>query len=238
MIEEGEFCVPTVEESCEDVELENDILGEEEKCVQVTRTECREEIEQVQNELCGYTYESRTESAFIKSIDVDYEKTQRKEHVEVCRQTYGYGKKCEEVKQKVKQNKPHVSSKNKRIEIQFPEALKKCLSRRLFLPRIVCEDKTTEKCFKVPTVQKELITLQVCRVNTAEPKCENKKFDLPKIKCEQPPEVKEAEKKPEPVEEKKPEPSYEEPAEEKQPETSYEQPAEKKPEPSYKQPEE
>ena len=31
-------------EECEDLEFENDVLGEDEKCVTLTRTECKEEM--------------------------------------------------------------------------------------------------------------------------------------------------------------------------------------------------
>ena len=63
------------EGECEDLEFENDVLGEEEKCVTLTRTECKEEMVEARNEVCGYEYEKRTENAFIKGLGVDYDKT-------------------------------------------------------------------------------------------------------------------------------------------------------------------
>ena len=64
-----------MKEECEDVELENDVLDEEEKCVTLTRTECKEEMKEAKNEICGYEYEERRENAFIKALSVDFDKT-------------------------------------------------------------------------------------------------------------------------------------------------------------------
>lgn len=143
---------------------------------------------EAKNELCGYVYEHRSENAFIKVLDVDFDKVEKIEHTEVCEKEYGsYHEKCRQVKQLIKQNVPHVSSKTKSIKVTFPEALKKCLSRRLFFPKVVCEDKTSEKCIKLPVIRKEPITLQLCTVNPGQQKCQTKSLELPQTSCKQPP---------------------------------------------------
>merc|ERR1712042_100714 len=117
---------------------------------------------EAKNEICGYIYEHRSENAFIKAIDVDFDRVDKTEHIEVCENQYGsYHEKCKQIKQLIKQNVPHVSSKTKTVRVTFPEALKKCLSRRLFFPKVVCEDKKSEKCIKLPVIKKEPVTLQL-----------------------------------------------------------------------------
>ena len=129
--EDVEVCTPSVESSCKDVVLKNDVLMEEEQCFQIKRTECKEEINEFKNEVCGYEYETRTENAFITAVKVDYNRRDKVENVRKCKYSY-YGKKqCQNTKQKVKKNVPEVHTAMKSIPISFPEAVKKCISKRI-----------------------------------------------------------------------------------------------------------
>jgi len=152
----------------------------------------------------GYEYEERTENAFIKALGVDYDKTQETKHIEVCERKYGgYGKECKNVKVHVVKNEPSVNSKIKTAKLTFPESLKKCLSRRIFFPKIACQNKESEKCIKLPVIRKEKVTMKLCKVNPGQKDCQNKTMYLPKTTCRLPPV-----KKPEPEKPESPHPTY------------------------------
>ena len=56
----------------------------------------------------------------------------------VCENKYGgYGKECKNIRLNVIKNEPHVNTKLKTGKITFPESLKKCLSRRIFFPKVL-----------------------------------------------------------------------------------------------------
>ena len=58
--------------------------------------------------------------------------------MEVCENKYGgYGKECKNIRLNVIKNEPHVNTKLKTGKITFPESLKKCLSRRIFFPKVL-----------------------------------------------------------------------------------------------------
>ena len=106
----------------------------------------------------------------------------------MCERKYGgYGKECKNIKLSIVKNEPHVNTKIKTAKLAFPESLKKCLSRRIFFPEIVCENKQTEKCIKLPVIKKEKVTVQLCKVNPGAQDCQTQSVYLPKTVCQLPP---------------------------------------------------
>merc|ERR1740131_413769 len=62
VVESAEVCTPALETVCNPVELTRKNVIDGEYCYVVTRTVCSESIEEIDNEVCTYSYQPKTEA--------------------------------------------------------------------------------------------------------------------------------------------------------------------------------
>merc|ERR1712200_372107 len=132
----------------------------------VTRTVCTESIEEIDNEVCTYSYQPKTESTTAKTVEISFKKECETQMVTVCQpQGYGYGHQgyghnyCKEVAQET------------------------CVNEPISLPRISCEDLTEEKCVTVPEVEDVTEAAEKCVTGLTDPACQAVELTLPKQVC-------------------------------------------------------
>merc|ERR1712200_29190 len=142
----------------------------------VTRTVCTESIEEIDNEVCTYSYQPKTESTTAKTVEISFKKECETQMVTVCQpQGYGYGHQgyghnyCKEVAQETCYNVPIVTVVEPAVDVTYPEPIKTCVNKPISLPRISCEDLTeaSEKCV----------------TGLTDPACQGVELTLPKQVC-------------------------------------------------------
>merc|ERR1719244_555030 len=112
VVEQAEVCTPALETVCNPVELTRKNVIDGEYCYVVTRTVCTESIEEIDNEVCSYTYQPKTEATTAKTVEVSFNKECDTQMVTVCQPTPGYGyhsyghNYCKEVAQETCYNVP------------------------------------------------------------------------------------------------------------------------------------
>merc|ERR1711971_340791 len=74
VVEAAEVCTPAFETVCAPVELPIKKIIDVEQCYDVTRTVCSESIEVVENEICVYHYEQKTEETTAQTVEVTFER--------------------------------------------------------------------------------------------------------------------------------------------------------------------
>ena len=62
----------------------------------------------------------------------------------------------------------------------FDDCNRKCEKMTVTVPKITCEDETTELCQNVPHIVEGPETLEQCKVNVGEAKCSEVELVLPK----------------------------------------------------------
>merc|ERR1712128_190006 len=67
-------CTPALETVCNPIELAIKIIVDVEQCYPVTRTVCTESIEEIDNEICTYSYQQKTEATTAKTVEVTFVK--------------------------------------------------------------------------------------------------------------------------------------------------------------------
>merc|ERR1719278_1169738 len=63
-----------LETVCNPIELAIKVIVDVEQCYPVTRTVCTESIEEIDNEICTYSYQQKTEATTAKTVEVTFEK--------------------------------------------------------------------------------------------------------------------------------------------------------------------
>merc|ERR1712079_231089 len=153
-----------------------------EQCYPVTRTVCTESIEEIDNEICTYSYQQKTESTTAKTVEVTFKKECDTQMVTVCQPTPGYGyhsyghNYCKEVAQETCYNSPVVA---------VAEPAKTCVQKPIDLPIISCEDIKTDKCIVVPEVEDAVETVEKCITQLGAPDCSTVELTLPKQVCKE-----------------------------------------------------
>jgi len=189
VVENAEVCVPAFETVCNPVELTRKSIVDKEQCYDVTRTVCTESIEEIDNEICTYSYQPKTETTNAKTVEVSFKKECVTQMVTVCQPAqYGYGhgyghNYCKEVAQETCYNVPVVTPVEPAVDVTYPEPIKTCVNKPISLPRISCEDLTENKCITVPEVEEVTETLEKCVTQLAAPACQAVELTLPKQVC-------------------------------------------------------
>jgi len=189
VVEVAEVCTPAFETVCNPVELVRKAIVDKEQCYPVTRTVCTESIEEIDNEICTYSYVPKTVPTTAKTVEVTFKKECLTQMVTVCQPAqYGYGhgyghNYCKEVAQETCYNVPVVTPVEPAVEVTYPEPLKTCVNKPIALPRISCEDLTEEKCITVPEVEDVTETFEKCITQLAAPACQTVELTLPKQVC-------------------------------------------------------
>merc|ERR1712012_505739 len=189
VVETAEVCTPALETVCNPIELAIKIIVDKEQCYDVTRTVCTESIEEIDNEICTYSYQQKTEATTAKTVEVTFEKQCDTQMVTVCQPTPGYGyhsyghNYCKEVAQETCYNVPVVTVVEPAVDVTYPEPIKTCVNKPISLPRISCEDLTENKCITVPEVEDVTETLEKCVTQLGAPACQAVELTLPKQVC-------------------------------------------------------
>jgi len=184
-------CTPAFETVCENIEVATKIIVDMEQCYPVTRTVCTESVSVIDNEICTYSYQQKTEATTAKTVEVPYKKECDTQMVTVCQPTPGYGyhsyghNYCKEVAQETCYNVPVVTPVEPAVEVAYPEPIKTCVNKPINLIVISCEDLTEEKCITVPEVKDDIEVEEKCITQLAAPACQTVDLTLPKQVCKE-----------------------------------------------------
>lgn len=190
----AEVCTPAFETVCNNVNLPIKIIVDREFCYDVTRTVCTETIQEIPNEVCSYNYNRKDEDTTAATVEVSFKKESNVQMVTVCAPTYGghggyghggYGhnKYCNEVAQTTEYNVPVVTPVDIPVTVSYPEPVKTCVNKPIYLPRVGCEDKVEKKCITVPEVEDSSESVEKCVTKLAAPSCQKVELTLPKQVC-------------------------------------------------------
>merc|ERR1712227_153621 len=191
VVETAEVCTPAFETVCAPVELPVKRIVDKEQCSTVTRTVCSESTEEIENEICTYSYQQKSEDTNAKTVEVTFIKECNVQMVTVCQPTPGYGyhsyghNYCKEVAQETCYNTPVVTPVEPAVTVACPEPIKTCVNKPIDLPVISCEDLTAEKCITVPEVQEAIATVEKCITQLGAPSCSTVELTLPKQVCKE-----------------------------------------------------
>merc|ERR1712106_930307 len=195
VVESAEVCTPAFETVCSTIELVIKKIVDKEQCYPVTRTVCTESIEEIDNEICTYSYQQKAKATTAKTVEVTFEKVCKTQMVTVCQPApapgyghggygHGYGHNyCQEVAQETCYNVPVVTVVEPPVEVAYPEPIKTCVNKPISLVRISCEDLTAEKCITVPEVEEATEASEKCITQLGEPACQAVELTLPKQVC-------------------------------------------------------
>merc|ERR1719438_311282 len=189
VVEPADVCTPHIDTTCAPVELSRKSVKDVEQCYDVTRTVCTESIEEIDNEVCSYSYQPKSEETTGKTVEVSFVKECETMMVTVCEPGHGYGyggyghNYCKEVAQETCYNTPVVTVVEPEVEVVYPEPIKTCVNKPISLPRISCEDLTENKCITVPEVEDVVETLEKGVTQLAAPACQAVELTLPKQVC-------------------------------------------------------
>merc|ERR1739848_793111 len=185
----AEVCTPAFETVCDSIELTRKAIVDKEQCYIVTRTVCSESIEEIDNEICTYAYQPKSEDTTAKTVEVSFSKECTTQMVTVCQPGHGHGyggyghNYCKEVAQETCYNVPVVTVVEPAVEVTYPEPIKTCVNKPISLPRISCEDLSAEKCITVPEVEDVVESFEKCITQLAAPACQTIELTLPKQVC-------------------------------------------------------
>merc|ERR1712243_418507 len=191
VVEAAEVCTPALVTECSPIELSRKSIKEVEQCYTVARTVCTETTEVIDNEVCSYTYQPKTEATTAKTVEVTFKKQCDTQMVTVCQPTPGYGyhsyghNYCKEVAQETCYNVPVVTPVEPAVEVAYPEPIKTCVNKPISLPRISCEDLSQQKCITVPSIEDSTVTSEKCITQLAAPACQDVELTLPKQVCKE-----------------------------------------------------
>merc|ERR1739842_207307 len=202
VVEPAEVCTPTIVTECAPVDLAIKIVVEKEQCYDVTRTVCTESIEEIDNEICTYSYQKKEEVTTAKTVEVSFEKQCDTQMATVCQPAqYGYGHHhgkrsadtgygashnyCKEVAQETCYNVPVVTVVEPEVTVSYPESIKTCVNKPILLPRISCADLTENKCITVPEVEDSSVSVEKCVAGLGAPACQAVELTLPKQVCKE-----------------------------------------------------
>merc|ERR1712055_227144 len=190
VVEPAEVCVPAFETVCNPVELTRKSIVDKEQCYTVTRTVCSESIEEIDNEICTYSYQPKTETTTAKTVEVTFNKECKTQMVTVC-QPAGYGgygqgyghNYCKEVAQETCYNVPVVTPVQPSVDVTYPEPIETCVNKPISLPRISCENLVENRCITVPEVEKVTDSVDLCETRLGRPACQDVELTLPQQEC-------------------------------------------------------
>merc|ERR1712110_266942 len=178
VVEAAEVCTPALETVCNPVELARKSIKDVEQCYTVVRTVCTESTEEIDNEVCTYSYQPKTEATTAKTVEVSFNKECENMMVTVCQPNAGYGyhayghNYCKEVAQETCYNVPVLTVVEPAVDVIYPEPIKTCVNKPISLPRISCEDLSEEKCITVSEIEVVSETFEKCVTGLTDPACQ------------------------------------------------------------------
>merc|ERR1719433_109359 len=191
VVEIADVCTPALDTVCTPIELSRKSIKDVEQCYTVTRTVCTESTEEIDNEVCTYSYQPKTEATTAKTVEVSFKKECENMMVTVCQPNAGYGyhayghNYCKEVAQETCYNVPVLTVVEPAVDVIYPEPIKTCVNKPISLPRISCEDLSEEKCITVPEIEVVSETFEKCVTGLTDPACRAVELTLPKQVCKE-----------------------------------------------------
>merc|ERR1711890_134620 len=191
VVEIADVCTPALDTVCTPIELSRKSIKDVEQCYPVTRTVCTESTEEIDNEVCTYSYQPKTEATTAKTVEVSFKKECENMMVTVCQPNAGYGyhayghNYCKDVAQETCYNVPVLTVVEPAVDVIYPEPIKTCVNKPISLPRISCEDLSEEKCITVPEIEVVSETFEKCVTGLTDPACQAVELTLPKQVCKE-----------------------------------------------------
>ena len=185
------MCTPALDTVCTPIELSRKSIKDVEQCYTVTRTVCTESTEEIDNEVCTYSYQPKTEATTAKTVEVSFNKECENMMVTVCQPNAGYGyhayghNYCKEVAQETCYNVPVLTVVEPAVDVIYPEPIKTCVNKPISLPRISCEDLSEEKCITVHEIEVVSEAFEKCVTILTDPACQAVELTLPKQVCKE-----------------------------------------------------
>lgn len=175
-------------------------IGEREQCQDITRTVCTAGTKQVENEVCVYSYSSKSEETTATTAKVAFSKVCSQRYQTVCQATTGYGHQattgyghqattgygqqlCKEVASPVCYQSPSVVANSVSVTVSYPVATKACEQRPITLPVITCEDLVESKCITLPELESSTVAVEKCEYALGEQECSYVQLTVPKQVC-------------------------------------------------------
>merc|ERR1711890_63714 len=183
VVEIADVCTPALDTVCTPIELSRKSIKDVEQCYTVTRTVCTESTEEIDNEVCTYSYQPKTEATTAKTVEVSFKKECENMMVTVCQPNAGYGyhayghNYCKEVAQETCYNVPVLTVVEPAVDVIY--------HKPITLPRISCEDLSEEKCITVPEIEVVSETFEKCVTGLTDPACQAVELTLPKQVCKE-----------------------------------------------------
>merc|ERR1712072_737526 len=135
LFEIADVCTPALDTVCTPIELSRKSIKDVEQCYTVTRTVCTESTEEIDNEVCTYSYQPKTEATTAKTVEVSFNKECENMMVTVCQPNAGYGyhayghNYCKEVAQETCYNVPVLPVVEPAVDVIYPEPIKTCVNK-------------------------------------------------------------------------------------------------------------
>ena len=191
VVESAEVCIPAFETVCAPVELAIKKIVDKEQCYTVTRTVCSESTEEIENEICTYSYQQKKEDTNAKTVEVTFKRECNTQMVTVCQPTPGYGyhsyghNYCKEVAQETCNNTPVVTPNEPTVVVAYPEPVKECVNKPISQTQNTCKVISSEECVTVPEVEEDIEAVEKCITKLADPTCHTSQLNLPKQACKE-----------------------------------------------------
>eukprot|EP00091_Calanus_sinicus_P006130 TRINITY_DN16744_c0_g1_i1.p1 TRINITY_DN16744_c0_g1~~TRINITY_DN16744_c0_g1_i1.p1 ORF type:complete len:349 (-),score=122.47 TRINITY_DN16744_c0_g1_i1:96-1142(-) len=187
----AEVCTPSLQTTCMMEELAVKTVTDKEQCMNIMRTVCSETTEEIENEVCVYTYQNKSEDTMATNYKVTFQKECKTQRVSVCQPSAGFGYErygqqyCKEVEQETCYNIPMVMPMQETVTVTYPEPVMECMQKPITIPRISCEDMTEERCIMVPGIMEDTVMVEKCQVSLGSPSCQVMEVILPKQVCKE-----------------------------------------------------
>ena len=183
------MCTPALDTVCTPIELSRKSIKDVEQCYTVTRTVCTESTEEIDNEVCTYSYQPKTEATTAKTVEVSFNKECENMMVTVCQPNAGYGyhayghNYCKDVAQETWYSVPVLTVVEPTVAVIFSEAWKRtCVNKPISPPSARTSE---EKCITVPEIEVVSEAFEKCVTSLPDPACQAVELTLPKQVCKE-----------------------------------------------------
>jgi len=186
-----EVCTPSLQTTCTMVELAVKTIKDKEQCMNILRTICSVNTEEIEEEVCVHTYQSKAEDTMATTYAVSFRQECQTQTVTVCQPSagsgyYSYGQQdCTEEEQKTCYKVPMVMPRQETVTVSYPEPVEECMQKTIIIPKVTCEDVTEKRCVMVPEIMDDMEMVEICEVTLGPPSCQAMEVVLPKQVCKE-----------------------------------------------------
>jgi len=186
-----EVCTPSLQTTCTMNKLAVKTIKDQEQCMNITRTICSEDTEEIEEEMCVHTYQSKAENTTATTYEVSFTQECQTQAVTVCQPSagsgyYSYGQQdCKEEEEKTCYKVPTVMPRQETVTVSYPEPVEDCMQKTITIPRVACEDVMEERCIMVPEIMDDMEMVEKCEVTIGSPSCQVMEVALPMQVCKE-----------------------------------------------------